>query len=431
MRPLESNGRVVSWAADKVVVHGLDDAALGDRVELEGTGAGIVTALYADRVELVPLSSRPAAIGSWVQLRGALTTGAGDALLGRTVDCLGRAIDGESIPAATTQPIFFRDPTLVGVARRRFTFGLLALDLQEPKLLGESFAIASIDGGGDVVAHVAAHQRHLGRIWIDARVTQSKRAQAVAADSIQVALDDAPAPAQSWLVPWTAMAIASALRASGRDVVVCVDHVDAWKQAARRFADRGEWHSQIAQIASHAYALERGSVTLLVRTKRLSPILCSCVDDGIDLHAAALGIPKFRSKLVRPPLRLRGDQLATLGRAIVAAASFEILRAPFVDPIVVDDTLDPWTRDHYTRLRETARARAAIQFWRGMPVDTLEQLSCVLAIDRRRDVGHEHVGALCRDYLAVLRARPPEQRAIDQLDELVRLVDDVVLRPSP
>src|SRR5262245_43812845 len=112
-------GSIESWGPDRATAVGLDGVAQGSLVDIEGSGPALVTALGRDRVELAQLSIVKPRPHATVRAIGPLVTSVGQALVGRTIDCLGRALDGgPDITRGHTAPIFGHDSMLVASPRR-------------------------------------------------------------------------------------------------------------------------------------------------------------------------------------------------------------------------------------------------------------------------------------------------------------------------
>ena len=109
---------------------------LGDLVEVERPGAPLlaeVVGLREDRAILLPLGD-PAGVGLDAEVRpsgAALSVGAGDGVLGRVLDGLGRPIDGKPLPAGLVPWAVDRSPP-PALQRRPvvepLVFGLRAID---------------------------------------------------------------------------------------------------------------------------------------------------------------------------------------------------------------------------------------------------------------------------------------------------------------
>jgi hypothetical protein len=100
-------GSIESWGPDRATAVGLDGVAQGSLVDIEGSGPAVVTMLGRDRVELAQLSVVKPRPRATVRVIGPLVTSVGPELVGRAVDCLGRALDGSpDITGGHTAPIF-------------------------------------------------------------------------------------------------------------------------------------------------------------------------------------------------------------------------------------------------------------------------------------------------------------------------------------
>ena len=404
-------GRLCAWTAERASASGLAGVAHGELVEIDGAGPALVTALFADRVELAPLSPLSPRIGAEVRVLGPLATPAGEELIGRAVDCLGRALDGGgAVACAHVEPVFGRDPVVVEPARRRLTLGALVYDLQRVIAVGTSLLAV---GPEAVWLHVLRHQVAAGRVVVLAtpagtplahlglrrgeRPAHAGTPPAAPLRCIHVAAAADATPAQQWLVPWTAMAIASSLRARGRDVVVALDHLDAWRPYVRAFTARGSWVTQLAQLAARAYARPSGSVSLIARTREVSAVRAAAFDEVLDLSIAVRGeLPVTGTKLVWPPLRVASP--AKLGAACTLAALLaEHQQLGPVDPRPAHESRRDLELDHARRLRECLRFRVV------GTLDSLEQQLCLLAVAALPDLAVSAVAGFVDAYLARLR----------------------------
>ncbi|HWO25571.1 MAG TPA: hypothetical protein VNO30_42820 [Kofleriaceae bacterium] len=404
-------GRLTAWTAERATASGLSAVAHGALVEIDGAGPALVTALLADRVELAPLSPHPPRLGAEVRVLGPLAVPAGEELIGRAIDGLGRPLDGGGAPACVrVEPVFGRDPVVVPPAWRRLTLGALVYDLQRVIAVGASLVAV---GPEEVWLHVLRHQAAAGRVIVFAtpagtvpahlglrRGARPARAGMPAQEPVRcihVAAERDATPAQQWLVPWTAMAIASSLRAQGRDVVVAIESLDAWQLHARAFPARGSWATQLAQLTARAYARPSGSVSLLARAREVSPACASAFDEILDLSLAVRGeLPVIGTKLVRPPLRVASPGL--LGQACVLAALLaEHQRIGRAYPSPARGTGPDLELEHARRLRECLRFRT------GGTLDSLEQLLGLLAVTTLPDLAVSAVAGFVDAYLARLR----------------------------
>jgi hypothetical protein len=378
--PLE--GRVRTWSIDAAVIDGLEGAALYDRVEFEGGAQGFVSALHRDHVEVAPLDSSPPAARAGVRVAGPLAVPAGDDLIGCDVDALGRPLDGgPSLNRGILRPVFFPPaPWTHEPARRRLTTGMLVYDLNRVIPMGSTVLAAG--QAPFLFRQILRHQALEGRVCIYARPGaagtsgHSFRDRANLEDQRLAAATEAlppcvvieggqdPSPAAQWLVPWTAMAVAAALCDRGRDAVVILDSLDAWRPFVERFPNEGEWLSQVGRLASLTRCAPGGSVSLLAAAgPKAALALDSYFDVELDLERALRGAPiQDGSKLARPPFK---TDAAGLGRAILRLAELEELETRF-----------PWQ----TAAEEGRRLRAGLWFRPGMSADSAEQLISFLAL---------------------------------------------------
>ena len=404
------SGRLSGWTIERASASGLGGVEHGALVEIDGSGPALVTALLADRVELAPLAPRTPRLGAEVRACGPLTTPAGEHLIGRIVDCLGRALDGgPEVARDHVAPIFGREPVVYDRGTRRVTLGALVYDLQHRIRSGMSLLAT---GPREVLRHVLRHQVSAGRLVVVATPAATSAAHLAALRAprrpafvldppeepvrcIHVAAPLEATPAQQWLVPWTAMAIASSLRARGGDVVVAIDHLDAWKAHATTFAARGSWATQLAQLASCAYSRPTGSVTLIAMTSELSATRVSAFDAVLDLSIAVRGeIPLIRTKAMLARIcALSVNRLSRICHLSWQLANFEQHGSPY-------ERLDDQRR---REIEEALRQRACLRFRLGGTIDSLEQELGLLAIAALPAVPLHAVGTFIEAYLARLR----------------------------
>jgi hypothetical protein len=378
--PLE--GRVRTWSVDAAAVDGLEGAALHDRVEFEGGAQGLVTALHRDHVEIAPLDSSPVAARAGVRVGGPLAVPAGDDLIGCDVDALGRPLDGgPSLSRGILHPVFFPPaPWTREPARRRLTTGLLVYDLQRVIPMGSTLLVAG--QAPSILRHLLRHQARESRVCVHARpgaagtsghsfrdrANLEDQRLAPAAEPLPPCIviegGQDPTPAAQWLVPWTAMAVAAALRDRGRDAVVILDSLDVWRPFVDRFPNEGEWLSQVGRLATLAGCAPVGSVSLVAAAApRTARALESYFDTGLHLERALRGAPiRDGGKLVRPPLK---TDAAALGGAIARLAELEEREGRF-----------PWLE----AAEDALRLRAGLRFRPGMSADSAEQLISFLAL---------------------------------------------------
>jgi hypothetical protein len=335
---------------------GLEGVAVGDRVEIDGSGPAFVTGLAEHHVELAPLSSVPPATGASVRAAGPLRIPVGEALLGRSIDALGRPLTSE-----IQHPLFFRSPPLrPDEARKRLPLGLWVYDLKQSFTTGSTVLAAG--EAPAVLRHMIRHHARCGRVVIHASFVPREPEASV----ITVAPGPDASPAAAWLVPWAAMAIAQ-----GRDAVVLLDSLDRWRALCAGFEWLGSWQTQLGRLLGHA----GGSVSLVATASlRLAPTIEPMFDGAIDLERALEGKPIPQGgTFVRPALKIRAVNRVGRVMGLIAAGGDE---------------------------PEALRAREALRFRPGMSDDYVAELAAFLAVCEREGLTPEAVPAFIDAFLA-------------------------------
>lgn len=343
---MEDRGRITEWSASAARADGLDGAAVGDRVEIDGSGPAFVTGLVSGHVELAPLSSAAPPIGASVRAAGPLQVPVGDALLGRSIDALGRPLPGGSV----FHPLFFSAPQLRPDPKRdRLPLGLWVYDLKQ-RFEGGATVLASVESPA-ILRHMARHHARSGRVVITASLAFPATAER---DEIVVRPGPDPTPAAAWLVPWAAMAIADHVREQGRDAVVLLDSLDRWRMLSDGFPGLGSWRTHLGRLLGHASATAKGSVSLIAMASlTLAPSVEPMFDGAIDLERALEGIPiPAGGTYIKPAIKIRPPNRVGGLMGLLAQRS----DAP-----------------------EALRAREALRFRPGMSADYVAELAAFLA----------------------------------------------------
>jgi hypothetical protein len=231
------------------------------------------------------------------------------------------------------------------------------------------------------------------------------------------------------------MAIGASLRERGRDAVVILDSLDAWKPYVSRFPHMGGWPTHVGQLSTQAYASSQGSLSLLAASSPgLTPSMEPLFDATVDLERAVHGHPpQDGTKLVRPPIKL-GD-MRPLGRAIMRLAQLEDLeqQAPWLVPgRAKPEALQPW----HSVMREALRLRACLQAYPGMSVDSAEQLITFIAVCALDDLPAGAVlafveafqGRLRRDFSELLSALRQGRQYTEENREVIQRVAREIVR---
>lgn len=395
----------------------IEGVAYGDRLEVAGEPA-LVTGLLRDCAEVASLGPRELAPGGEVRRIGPLEVPTGDDLVGRTIDGLGRALDaGPPVAEVHLAPIFARAPSVVAARPgARLSLGAMVYDLQRLVASGTSMLAW---GPNEVLLHLLRHQVASDRVVVVATLDRgaATRFEACRADlrCVHVVADESPA--QQWLVPMTAVAIGEGLRARGRDAVVVIDALEAWRPSVGQFPERGSWDAQLEQLASRAYATENGSLSIIGSTRAARAMGGAAFHECLDLGLALRGeVPATGTKMARPPIR--NPCGARLGRVILAAgASLEALEAS----VALGRTVHPSARED---IADGRLLREFLRYRPGAPVDSVEQLLVVLAAlfaCEEPRLAAERVGSFLDTFLTTVRtheaARLQAARAAERLTE--------------
>jgi hypothetical protein len=342
---MSDRGRILSESR----ADGLEGVAVGDRVEIDGSGPAFVTGLAAGSVELAPLRSTPPRVGADVRAVGPLSIPVGEGLPGRSIDPLGQPLDGKGpIKTGAAHPLFFRVPTLRPDARHdRMPLGLWVYDLKQAFRMGTTVLAAG--EAPAVLRHMVRHHARSGRVPIVASL-----AGLADASAITVAAGSDASPAARWLVPWAAMAVADHFREQGRDAVVVLDSLDRWKSLGGGFEALGSWRTHLGRLLGHAASSARGSAGLIAAASlALAPSVEPMFDGAIDLDRALEGMPvPDGGSFVRPAIKIRPPN--AVGRVI---------------GLLIQRSDAP----------EARRAREALRFRPGMSDDFVAELAGFLA----------------------------------------------------
>ncbi len=282
---VESLGRVTSVADGVARIDGLPDALLDELLTFEGGQRAFVRALDEDGLAAVLLDP-PEGVEAGATVRGsgrAVRVPVGDALLGRTVDPLGRPLDGKGPVGNTmTMPAERLPPGIIERApvTEPIVTGALVVDAlfalgrgQRELLVGDratgksSLALDAIvaQRDTDVLAVLVCIGQRTGDVE---RALATIRAGGVVERCIVVVAGPADPPGLQWLAPFAATTMAEHFRDAGRHVLIV--HDDLTRHAAT--------HRELALLAGEAPGREAypGDIfylhaRLLERAAKLSP----------------------------------------------------------------------------------------------------------------------------------------------------------------
>ena len=271
----------VSRVGDGVArVTGLPGRRYGELLQFENGTFGMAIDLEEDGAGVVLLSSTDVvAVGSRVRGTGRVCdVPVGDALIGRVVDPIGRALDGAEIESDVYYPVERPAPDLV--SRRAvdtpLMTGMISIDSlvpigrgQRELIIGDrqtgktTVALDTIlnQKGKDVVCIYCAIGQKASTV---ASVIETLRGSGAMAYSIVVAATASDSPAMQYLSPYAACAIGEYFMERGRDVLVVYDdlskHAVAYRAMSlllRRSPGREAYPGDIFYL--HSRLLERAA----------------------------------------------------------------------------------------------------------------------------------------------------------------------------
>ncbi|MDB5972267.1 MAG: synthase subunit alpha [Hydrocarboniphaga sp.] len=240
-------GRVESFADGVAHVSGLAQACLGEQLAFDGGGTGYVLSLESDLLSCVLLDA-PGALGAGCRVSGSGRTvqvPVGDALLGRVIDPLGRALDaGPPIVPECWLPIERPSPAIHerDLVQQPVHTGTLAIDAMFALGRGQRELIIGDGATGKtaIATDTIIQQKHSELICIYVSIGQTASSTARVIDAVRrfgapercifVVAESSGAPGLQWIAPFAAFTMAEHFRDRGQHVLVVID--DLSKHAA-------------------------------------------------------------------------------------------------------------------------------------------------------------------------------------------------------
>ncbi|CTQ33296.1 F0F1 ATP synthase subunit alpha [Jannaschia rubra] len=415
---LSEVGHVVEVGDGIAIVAGLARALTDEMLDFGSGLSGIVFDLEPDRLGVVLLGPTASVVpGADVRRTGrVVSVPVGAALLGRVVDALGRPRDGGDAPAdLPLRPIETEAPGILDRApvARPLATGLKAVDAAVPVGKGQRELIIGDrqTGKTSIAIDTILNQKDTGVLCVYCAIGQRGDAVAKAVGAIRdggmaegtivVTAGDEEAPGLSWVAPYAAMAMAEALAAGARDVLIVFDdlthHAHSYRELSlllRRPPGREAFPGDIFYV--HARLLERagqfgpgaggGSITALpvveTQAENLSAYiptnLISITDGQIYLSPRLVRRNQFPAvDLGVSVSRVGGKAQARAFRDVAGNLRVTLSQFEELEEFARFGTrLDEGTRK---RLSRGAAVRAALRQPERAPMPADEQLAVLLA----------------------------------------------------
>jgi F-type H+-transporting ATPase subunit alpha len=276
---LLAEGRVEAAAQGVLHLRGLPDVGAEELIEIERGGPALVLGLQPGQVEAVALDpGREIHLGARARALHRLPrVPAGEAILGRVLDPMGRALDGRPLRGRMSEMSLERRAPAIherAAVHQPLYTGVLAVDAMFPIGRGQRELIMGDEGTGKTTLAVDAmlRQRETGVVCIYVaigrrRADVSRVAGQLRSGGGRWAVVSAPpdeSPGLRYLAPYAGTAMAEWFVERGEDVLIVYDdlsaHAVAWRELSlllRRPPGREAYPGDIFYL--HSRLLERAT----------------------------------------------------------------------------------------------------------------------------------------------------------------------------
>ena len=245
-------GEVIAVNRFLTTVRGLGEIAVNALVYFENGYSGMVREVGPEDTIVLNLTAEAMPVGTLAVLDAdELTTGVGDALIGRVISVMGVPLDGKGpLKLAATAPVFAPAPPII--ARYELTdplpTGVSIVDALFPFCLGQRMAILgdSKTGKSAFMAQLTLAQKGANRLVIHVligkrpadvdRLIAKLQANNAMDYCIVIVASTADSLTQAYIAPYVGAAIGEHFWQSGRDVVMIYDDLTSHAKLYREMS---------------------------------------------------------------------------------------------------------------------------------------------------------------------------------------------------
>ena len=245
-------GEVVAVNRFLTTVRGLGEIAVNALVYFENGYSGMVREVGPEDTIVLNLTAESIAVGTLAVLDAdELTTGVGDALIGRVISVMGLPLDGKGpLKLAATAPVFAAAPPII--ARHELTdalpTGVSIVDALFPFCLGQRMAILGDGktGKSAFMAQLTLAQQGTNRLVIHVligkrpadvdRLIAKLQASNAMDYCIVIVASTADSLTQTYIAPYVGAAIGEHFWQGGRDVIMIYDDLTSHAKLYREMS---------------------------------------------------------------------------------------------------------------------------------------------------------------------------------------------------